>query len=622
MTELLGSLNLEDNDKLIFSFKKRIVNINSSFKDYQVFKDKNFNLIYNKNCVFENEENKIIICVHGKIYNLKNISKSYSIKLESTLIFLYVKFGVAEMLNKLNGDFVISIYDKSNQKLYLCRDRFGLRPIYYSFHKGALLFTSRASWIKEINSKIECDINFIKRFAGYHYRYIDNEPQSSPYKNIYQIAASNFVEIKFQPMEYLNKDKVTINQYWYLEKNTQENYQTDTNLLVERYKDLIFDSVKIRLDETSNPAFTLSGGMDSSTILANAVLASGNKQPAFSTVYQDETYDESEEISSMLDKFVSKWYPVEIEKPNLEIELNKMIEANDEPVATATWLSNFLMCKEIKKLGFNNLFGGLGGDELNAGEYEYFFYFFADILFSDNDKNLYTNEIDSWIKNHDHQIFKKNIDIANKYMIDNIDDQILGKCKADQDRLNRYSNTLIEPLYDEFNQPIMKHPYNSYLKNRTYQDIFYETVPCSIRAQLRNANYYDIQNYLPFFDYRLVEFMFKIPNKLKIKNGITKILLRKAMKNILPDDTRNRIKKTGWNAPAHLWFSETSLNFLLDLVNSKKFKERGIYNLINVDKIINEHLKIVKNNEIKDNHMMFLWQLVNLEIWFQKNESY
>ena len=115
--------------------------------------------------------------------------------------------------------------------------------------------------------------------------------------------------------------------------------------------------------------------------------------------------------------------------------------------------------------------------------------------------------------------------------------------------------------------------------------------------------------------------MFKVPNILKIKNGVTKILLRKSMKNILPDETRKRIKKTGWNAPAHLWFSQTSLSFLMDLVNSQKFKERGIYNLNNVNYVINEHLNIIKNNEIKDNHMMFLWQLVNLELWFQKNEQ-
>ena len=59
----------------------------------------------------------------------------------------------------------------------------------------------------------------------------------------------------------------------------------------------------------------------------------------------------------------------------------------------------------------------------------------------------------------------------------------------------------------------------------------------------------------------------------------------------------------------------------MDLVNSQKFKERGIYNLNNVNYVINEHLNIIKNNEIKDNHMMFLWQLVNLELWFQKNEQ-
>lgn len=620
MSELLGHLFIKDTERLIQLFKKKLINVNCRYDDYNEFKNGDYNLIYNNNNHFINFENKITLSVYGKIYNLNQIANEYRQSKRNLLIFLYKEIGISKMLCKLNGDFILSIYDSELKKLFLCRDRFGLRPIYYSISNGSFLFSSRSSIISKFIHDSDYDINFIKRFAGYHYRYIDNEPEYSPYKNIFQIPASKFLKLSLNSEKKINIQNLTLESYWKLEENTQENFKENENDLVEKYKELLLDSVKIRLNDVEKPSFTLSGGMDSSTVLANAVKATGNKQPAFSTIYKDKTYDESEEISSMLDKFVSKWHAIEIEKPNLQADLDKMIEANDEPIATATWLSNFIMCREINKLGYSNLFGGLGGDELNAGEYEYFFYYFADLLYSENNFNTFNEEVNFWVKNHDHPIFKKSLKIANEYIAKNIDPNTAGRCKADQERLYRYSNTILEPIFDEKKQPFMKHPYNSYLKNRTYQDIFYETVPCSVRAQLRNANYYNIDNFLPFFDYRLVEFMFKVPNILKIKNGVTKILLRKSMKNILPDETRKRIKKTGWNAPAHLWFSQTSLSFLMDLVNSQKFKERGIYNLNNVNYVINEHLNIIKNNEIKDNHMMFLWQLVNLELWFQKNE--
>ena len=136
-----------------------------------------------------------------------------------------------------------------------------------------------------------------------------------------------------------------------------------------------------------------------------------------------------------------------------------------------------------------------------------------------------------------------------------------------------------------------------------------------MRAEDRQTSAYSIDNFLPFFDHRLVEFMFRIPGTMKIRNGITKYLLREAMRGILPEKTRVRVSKSGWNAPAHVWFSGKGKECLMDMVSSRSFRERGIYNLENVNKIIDEHCEIVSSNLPKDNHMMFIWQIVNMEIW-------
>ena len=105
----------------------------------------------------------------------------------------------------------------------------------------------------------------------------------------------------------------------------------------------------------------------------------------------------------------------------------------------------------------------------------------------------------------------------------------------------------------------MDRPFSSYLKNRTYQDLFRETAPCCLRAEDRQGEAYEIRQVDPFFDHRLAEFMFRVPGNMKIRDGITKRLLREAMKGILPEETRTRVKKTGWNAPAHVWFGQGSV---------------------------------------------------------------
>jgi asparagine synthase (glutamine-hydrolysing) len=163
----------------------------------------------------------------------------------------------------------------------------------------------------------------------------------------------------------------------------------------------------------------------------------------------------------------------------------------------------------------------------------------------------------------------------------------------------------------------MDHQFDSYLKNRALQDLGRETLPCCLRAEDRQASAFNLDHFLPFLDYRLVEFMFRVPGTLKIRNGVTKALLRTAMTGLLPYQTRTRIKKTGWNAPAHIWLSGQGAELLRDLVASRGFRERGIYDADRVCQLIDEHQAIVSSGRADENHMMFLWQLVNLELWFR-----
>lgn len=184
--------------------------------------------------------------------------------------------------------------------------------------------------------------------------------------------------------------------------------------------------------------------------------------------------------------------------------------------------------------------------------------------------------------------------------------------------MRRYFPALDPGYYDltDF-VPIMESPFSSYLKTRTFQDLTRETAPCCLRAEDRQTTAFGLDNFVPFFDHRLVEFMFRVPGALKIRDGVTKILLREAMRGVLPEETRTRIKKTGWNAPAHIWFAAAGRDLLRDLIDSAAFRQRGIYNITEVVRLADEHDRIVSSGELRDNHMMFFWQLVNLELWLR-----
>ena len=558
-------------------------------------------------CVKQNSE--VAVVLDGTIYNTRHFGDGTDAEI---ILKLYEIYGFPDALTRLNGDFAIALFDSKSGELWLGRDRIGVKPLYYAHTIDGFAFASRCKPILQLPGvSKEPDHQYVALVAASHYRHFDNQPEKSPYQGIAQLPAGNWLRMK--------GGERRIGAYWELQdlpdwEDTEEN-------LAERLCELLLDATQIRMVRSSRPGFTLSGGMDSSSVISLAAHVTGDKQKAFSSVYHDKTFDESEDIQTILDDVVSQWHPVEISNPDVFSVVEKMVAANDEPVATATWLSHYKICEELSKFGLTDVFGGLGGDELNAGEYEHFYGFFADLKTS-RQVRLLESEVQRWVKHHDHPIYKKSYSKMEETLGKVCNLSQIGICLPDRERLERYSKLLNSDFYrlSEF-EPKMDHPFSSYLKNRCYQDIFRETSPCCLRAQDRQGMSFGIQHIMPFFDYRVVEFMFRIKGTYKIKKGVNKYLLRKSMRGIVPDVTRRRVKKTGWNAPAHLWFSgKSSIENLMDIVHSRTFIERGIYNVNEVKNLIIEHKKIVESrNNTLDNHMMVIWQLVNLEAWLNSN---
>ena len=311
---------------------------------------------------------------------------------------------------------------------------------------------------------------------------------------------------------------------------------------------------------------------------------------------------------------------VAVDTPDLFSIVPRMIEVHGEPVATATWLSHFLLCERVAQWGSGSLFGGLGGDELNAGEYEHFLFHFADLHAAGQPDRL-ASEVEKWIEHHDHPVFPKSWAVMEDALRRLTDRQDPGRCLVDRRRMLRYADALDPGFFDLGSfEPVMDHPFRSYLRNRTYQDLTRETIPCCLRAEDRQATAFGLTNLLPFLDHRLAEFMFRVPGGHKIRDGVTKRLLRRAMRGVLPEKTRTRIRKTGWNAPAHVWFSGCR-DQLMDLIRSRRFRERGIYRAGQVERLLDDHCRIVATSRNQENHMMFFWQLLNLELWLTKLES-
>jgi asparagine synthase (glutamine-hydrolysing) len=553
----------------------------------------------------------VTVMIDGHVYNRDALGAAGE-NCAALVAVLYVRHGFSDAIRLLNGDFAIVLHDRIADTWWLARDRFGVKPLYYVQTAAGFACASQPKVLLSFPG-VDDGLNrrFVGLFAGCHYRYIDHSPEESPFASVRQLPAAHVLRLRGR--------SVDLYRYWALSESPDIS-GTEVELAAT-YRALLLDAVAIRVDAgRDRAAFTLSGGMDSSSVLASAVHITGRRQHAFSTVYDDPTYDESTEISSMLNDCVEEWHPIRVGSPDVPALVERMLEAHDEPVATATWLSHFVLCESVARSGFQILFGGLGGDELNAGEYEHFIYHFADLRRAGHEAAL-DREIECWVRHHNHPVFRKSRAVAEHALERLVDFGAPGRCRPDRTRLERYADAVNREYFDiRAFEPEMLNPFTSYLKNRTLQDLVRETVPCCLRAEDRGAEAFGLDVRLPFFDHRLAEFMFRISGTLKFRDGVSKFLLREAMRGILPEPTRTRIKKTGWNAPAHVWFAGEGRTMLQDLVRSRQFRERGVYNVREVQRLIDEHNAIVGEGRPQDNHMMFLWQLLNLELWMASLE--
>lgn len=563
-------------------------------------------------CVGEAEG--LLIALDGRILNASELRAAHPSAGPgdcALLAALVRKHGVDAALQQIVGDFALAICDSRAGKLWLGRDRCGVKPLYWTALEDGVAFASQPGALLALDEvSAELEPSFVARFAASHYRTFDNRPEESPYRAIRQVRAGCVVEFGDAALPRST-------MYWRLVD--QGDFARSPEALAEEYRARLLRAVERRVRVTARPGFLLSGGLDSSSVLCAAVQVTGERQHALSTVYADATYDERGEIQDVTASKTASWQPVELgDDIDVLAIIARQVRLHDEPVATATWLSHLLLCERAAELGFNSLFGGLGGDELNAGEYEYFPPFFADLRAAGETQQL-AHEIACWARHHDHPIHRKNAAVAAQMMARLTDPAVPGRTLPDRARMLRYRHVL-RPEFFDLDQfvPVMDQPFASYLKNRTYQDLFRETLPCCLRAEDRQCTALGIEHHDPFLDHELIEFMFRVPGAMKIADGVTKQLLRRAMAGILPEATRTRIKKTGWNAPAHRWFSGRALEHLRDRVRSKSFRERGIYEPESVMRVIDDHERIVASAAVKENHMMFLWQLANLDIWLDQ----
>ena len=527
--------------------------------------------------------------IGSRILNAKNIFS------------LYIGNELNEMIKKLDGNYSLIIIDEKKYSITIIRDRIGLSPAYYSFKNGFTFCSNVGPIVKSGLYRYSYNKKVIGRYSSCNFR-ANYGSEETFFKDIYQILPSSLLTFK--------NNQVNIKRYWDLDPEI-DYLKMEGQELLSYYNDQIKTSVKNYLSAFNNKKIlvSLSGGVDSGTIIGMLHEITGQRVDAISLSYDEITdYDESSLIRYSVRDHAKNWFDLKLDPSEMLSDMENYYKRFDIPLATVSIYGYDYLYRKVSEMGYDNVYTGAGGDYLQAGNYPCFLYYFADLKFSNSP--LYEKEVRQWINNHGTKNFPKSFDTVESFFKKNIDFSESGKLKS-QELFLISENILNEDFYNNIGdlKSNVVDSYGTYLRSYFVQELFFEAVPPGIDAEDIIDWSYGTKMISPFFSKNLIELGWELSPSKKIKNGVNKVLSRKSLRGICSDEILQRKQKNGFNAPFDIFIRSQLRDFTLDIFHSKSFNERGIYNLKSFKKALNNHLKG------KENHMMLLWQAINLELW-------
>ena len=516
------------------------------------------------------------IVFNGEIYNyleikelLKQKNVNFLTNSDVEVLAKSIEYWGYDALDKLEGMWAFGIYDEEDGSLTLCRDRFGEKPLYvYEKSPQEIFFGSEIKFISEIiGKKFSVDEENLKNFMIYGYKQIYKN-KSSFFKEITEIKPG------FLRIYQLNKKAKNI-CYW------QPSFEMKTISLeraISETREKLIDAVKIRLRSDVPLGFCMSGGIDSNSLISVAKRIFNYNVEGFTIINTDERYDEKEIIEQSAKELKIKHHKVFLDRKNFLSNLKNLVKHHDAPVYTITYYVHWLLMKAFKDNGFKISLSGTAADELFSGYYDHHNFYLASLYKSNKEK--FKNALDFWKMTT--QNIVRNPFLQNPKIFIETPENRNHITLGSDDFKKMISNTneflFTDKLYSK-----------QILRNRMLNEIFHETVPVILHEDDCNAMYYSIENRSPFLDRRLFEFCSSIPDEHLVNNGVSKYILREAMRGIVPDIVINQKKKVGFNAP---------IEDLIDINDNQTLKkimsDGPIWNIVNRelfrDFLINKNL--------------------------------
>jgi asparagine synthase (glutamine-hydrolysing) len=552
------------------------------------------------------EKREIIVVFNGEIYNFQALQeelekKGHKLNSKSdgeVIPHLFEEHG-PNFVSKLEGMFAIAIWDSVNRRIYLYRDRLGKKPLYYSIESQDLAFASEIKAILQFNPNLKRNIDFTAISDYLSLQYIPSP--KTPFKNVKKLPPAHFLT--------WDGTHAVITKYW--DVDYSKKIDLPVAELVEIAKDKILNATKKRLISERPIGAFLSGGVDSSVVVAAMAKQSAKPINTFSIGFEEKSYDETRWAEKVAKHYGTN-HITEILKPNVQDLVQEIAWFHDEPFADSSAIPSFVVSR-LAKQHVTVTLNGDGGDE-SFGGYSRYLYFQNMQKFMGPTKVLgpiFTSTAallparGSLRRKLDFLSRSLSNDPCNQYrgMMTMISDaekkEIISEYMASE--VSGTTEALFRSWWDDSKgvgiDRLLDIDLHSYLPGALLPKVDISTMAYSLEARS------------PLLDHDVVEFAASLPVKMKVDRNETKVLLKRVARDWLPHEIVDR-KKMGFGIPRDSWLRNELRTFAEDLIFSEQSQKRNWINLKNFESFWNRH-------QSGEDLSRVIWPVLMLELWAQ-----
>jgi len=560
------------------------------------------------------------ITYNGEVYNFQELrseleSKGYRFRSKAdteVIVNLYEEYGI-EFVKRLRGMFALGIYDKKNDRLILARDHIGIKPLYYclkSKNKN-LVFGSEIKAILEYPGiDREIDLEGLDYFFTLEYI----PAPFSIYKQIRKLPAGHIL--------IYEKGNLRIEKYWEVPPPSRQGQREPVfDELKEQFHQLLKDSVKMRMIADVPLGAFLSGGIDSSSIVAGMSTLSSRKVKTFSIGFEEKSYSELK-----YSDIVSKLFETDHYTKNLNPDINELVlylaDFWDEPLGDFSNFPTYLVSKTAREK-VTVVLSGDGGDEIFGGYEHYIAQKIARFI----DFPL-LRSFHGLMARFTHLFPPSELKKGNINRIKRFSEGMENSYRDRHFRWMIFLSSLIKKklyspafLNSRYLQPLSERkPFEDFFRysenfSGINKDLFLDFKTYMVDNILvkvdRMSMATSLEARVPLLDYKMVEFAFSLPSHFKLggKTGnIGKWFFKKAMEGILPEEIIYR-RKEGFSIPIKNWLKNELKDLMMEYLSEKRINESGLFNYSYIRRMVSEHL------DNKQNHAHRLWTLILFQLW-------